>query len=593
MQPESGITIDFDRDLFWTRPPSIDEFLSYTSLQDGIYDFWIEKLRYIYPTNTTVRNNYVLFTGAIGTGKSTVSKIMALYTLTRLLCLKDLSPFKLIITKPIQFVFFHVKMEKARSEFIEFLNDFIHSNSYFTTLGKERKKAVQRQIAKPIPFSFVADGVKSNNAIGGDVVFYVFSEANFVSEKVIINKLDQSYKRFKSRFILAKDYLGNIIVDTSANYEGSVSDFLVETGDFYTIRASQWEVKPFAYFKKGYFYVFLGEGDQPPCMVNIEDAHNYPSDKLIKVPEELRKEFNNNLYDSLISLAGINVRSPNALFIPDVLYEVFDIENRFDDIINMEDLTRVGYALLDILSRNYEYFLHIDTSLSGDNTGIAIAHFDKDGNIIVPFAAGVNNKGKEIKMYVIEEFVKTLAEQLFINSVTADSYQSYKLLQDIHKKCRVNTKILSPDSNPTIYFTLKKAVGDRRIRLVRNMYLLHELSNLKVVLSSSQKPRVDHPSNSSKDIADAVACAVFNLVQNGRPALRTTEEQKSASDLDEYLRNYRSKVYSQIRGPFATKSYTGDMFRHYNQNTNHLNEYKKDHSKSDFYEDNSLTEHFN
>ncbi|MEM5878763.1 MAG: hypothetical protein QXF12_07855, partial [Candidatus Aenigmatarchaeota archaeon] len=244
---------------FWALPPTIDEFINEIGLSNSIYPFWREHLRKIFVNNLEVSNNYLLLTGAIGTGKSTMSKVSALYTLAKLLMLKDLSKFHLTITKPIQFLFFHVKIEKSRAEFVEYMEEMVNTNKFFVNLIKRRKA----KGLPPMPFQFVADGVRSNSSIGGDVIFYVFSEANFVSQEVISFKIDQAYKRFKSRFLAAMPYIGNIIIDTSASFEGAISDILADKDDFYVVRASQWDVKPFLYFKKGYFLVYTGSLDQP------------------------------------------------------------------------------------------------------------------------------------------------------------------------------------------------------------------------------------------------------------------------------------------------------------------------------------------
>ena len=54
-----------------------------------LYPYWEKKLKEIFPTPTTTRYNTIIFTGAIGLGKSTIAVICLLYLLYRLLCLKD------------------------------------------------------------------------------------------------------------------------------------------------------------------------------------------------------------------------------------------------------------------------------------------------------------------------------------------------------------------------------------------------------------------------------------------------------------------------------------------------------------------------
>lgn len=54
-----------------------------------LFPYWEEKLKEIFPDNITTRYNTIIFTGAIGLGKSTIAVICLLYMLYRLLCLKD------------------------------------------------------------------------------------------------------------------------------------------------------------------------------------------------------------------------------------------------------------------------------------------------------------------------------------------------------------------------------------------------------------------------------------------------------------------------------------------------------------------------
>ncbi|MEM5877923.1 MAG: hypothetical protein QXF12_03510 [Candidatus Aenigmatarchaeota archaeon] len=528
---------------FWAMPPTINEFLANIDMRKNIYDFWVDKLNDIYPDNIHVNHNYIMLTGAIGTGKSTMSKVMALYTFAKLLFMKNLDCFKIAITKAIQFVFFHVKMEKANAEFVDFITDFINTNHYFREIAKERKKLEEKGVVQPMPIAFVTDGVKSNNAIGGDVIFYVFSEANFVKERIIMYKIDQSYKRFKSRFILAMNYFGNIIIDTSSNYEGAVSDILSDKDEFYTVRASQWEVKPFAYFKKGYFYVFLGDGEQPPFIINNEEeAQQYPSNKIIKVPKELEKEFRSDIYDAIISLAGLSIQSPNSLFSAEIIEQVFLLENLFNDIEEVYNLSRIADFLSKYLQRNKGYFIHIDTSIRGDYTGIAIASWVNNDIIEVPFAIGIHNNKKDIPMYLIEDFIRIISERIFIEQVSADSYQSYKLLQDIERKFRIKTKTVSTDRNPTIYFTLKKLILDNKIKIVKNYQLMNELISLNIVQRES-RIKIDHPSTIGKDVADAVASSVFECLENGKKNSAISNESNQATDI--YM-NYIAKIRNQI-----------------------------------------------
>ena len=541
---------------FFIMPLTIDEFVTRLGLEGSIYPAWMKHLRELFPDPIHTAHNYILLTGAIGTGKSTVSKIAALYTAYKILCLKDFKAFNLFITKPIQFVFFHVKIEKSRIEFLEYVKDVFENHDLFQEIRELRLE----QDLKPIPIDFQADGSKSNSSIGGDVIFYVFSEANFVNEGVIRFKLEQAYNRFKSRFLAAKDYLGNIIIDTSASYEGSVVDFLgYRAEDFYTVRMSQWEAKAHTglFFKKGAIWVYtggiLGEpkiiGDKED--VTPEELSKYEPERIIEVPKEFEKEFSTNIYEALISLAGVSVRPPNSLFTREMVSAVMNLPRVTSDLLSIMHMDTILEPILSALPIDRTLAIHIDTSIRGDNTGIAIGYWYDENIIHVPVAFGIHNEGDDIPMHLIEGLIIQIAQQRQISIVTADTYQSYKLLQDIAIKSRIKTQTISVDQNPSIYFSLKKAIIDRTINITKNQLLIDELSNLRYkVVGASFKPKIDHPPNSSKDIADAVASVHYvlrDLVAKGKAVNAIIAQE---------IQNYKNKLYQQlnINRPIITTS---------------------------------------
>jgi hypothetical protein len=80
-------------------PVDIETFLHDRNyLGNGLYDndgrftlfpYWETKLKDIFPDNITTKYNTIIFSGAIGIGKTLVADIILLYMLYRLLCLKD------------------------------------------------------------------------------------------------------------------------------------------------------------------------------------------------------------------------------------------------------------------------------------------------------------------------------------------------------------------------------------------------------------------------------------------------------------------------------------------------------------------------
>jgi len=345
-------------------PPSIEEFIEDEyylgeTFGDGkLYPYWKEKLVELFPTPIHTAYTYIVLTGAIGVGKSTFSKIVALYNKCRLDHMKDHSFFGLAKTKSIDMLFFHTSVGKAIGDFIN-SNQMIEKNSPYFSGGLINNHRIL----------YKADGVRGNNAIGGDIIFYNLSEVNFIPYHKAKHKIDQAYKRFKSRYQKAIGYVGNIIIDTSAQGDGSIADEFIEEndyGDVMVVRANVWEAKkhlniygrvgvlfvtnplwyegsdqpkklkiPDSYKEEyetnpamisqfsqgqlddwhenlGWFEVYSGDSLVSPFVITDKEKEvtaKMDSDRIIKVPLELYRDFKSNVTTSLQDMAGLSTSS--------------------------------------------------------------------------------------------------------------------------------------------------------------------------------------------------------------------------------------------------------------------------------------------
>ena len=91
--------------------------------------------------------------------------------------------------------------------------------------------------------------------------------------------------------------------------------------------------------------------------------------------------------------------------------------------------------------------------------------------------------------------------------VTADSFQSADMLQMLQQQ-KFITGSLSVDTSMRPYELLKTALYDGRVKLPDHERAMTELVRLE---RDIQHGKVDHPSNGSKDIADAIAGVCFGL----------------------------------------------------------------------------------
>lgn len=156
-------------------PVGIEEFLHERRFlgngltdQDGrftIFPYWVETLKDIFPTNTTTKYNTVVFTGAIGLGKSTIAVIILLYMLYRLLCLKD--PYLYYGMQPIDKIsisLMNITIENAKGVALDKMNQLILSSEWFMSHGK--MVGIENLMYKPEKHIEVITASSNNQVIG-------------------------------------------------------------------------------------------------------------------------------------------------------------------------------------------------------------------------------------------------------------------------------------------------------------------------------------------------------------------------------------------------------------------------------------------
>jgi intein/homing endonuclease len=89
-------------------------------------------------------------------------------------------------------------------------------------------------------------------------------------------------------------------------------------------------------------------------------------------------------------------------------------------------------------------------------------------------------------------------------------HNSAQSIQDIRKQ-GIESDVFSVDKNLDAYETLKESAYGGKLKMPYHEVLLHELQRLELI----EGKKVDHPIRGGKDVADAVAGAVYNAVQSG------------------------------------------------------------------------------
>jgi len=166
-------------------------------------------------------------------------------------------------------------------------------------------------------------------------------------------------------------------------------------------------------------------------------------------------------------------------------------------------------------------FIHVDLALKRDRAALSLVHClgfrevkTLNGveslpiikvDLVHAWEASIN---EEINFASIRQMIVDLCRKFDVAKVTFDRWQSIEMIQSL-RSLGINADFHSVKK--TDYDTLMTAIYDGRLRGYWDELLVEE-ELLKLRLFSNN--RIDHPNSGSKDLADAVAGAVFVCVEN-------------------------------------------------------------------------------
>jgi len=428
-----------------------------------------------------------------------------------------------------------------------------------TLLPPEQTYAIETEFQ-----TFVADGVVVHNT-------------NFVrSTKQKIRTADGAQKslahydhaevtyrslerRIKSRFVQASgDLPGMIVMVSSANTVGSFIDRRLAAAhrdpSIYAMEMATWEVKPPGSFSGRTFRVLCGGSSLRSRILATDEAVNMetlPDEaRVIAVPEEYRVDFESNLEDAIRDIAGVPTTAI-SVFIQrtEKIQEAVDPQRSHPAdrqtwqygeplVIHWHKLAKAAVRRLPggfeeetwtpLRNPRALRYVHIDTSLSGDATGICMGHIARFVEVVRRTPEGDHYTdlapffvidlvlqvrpppGEQIQLADIRAVVYDLQAHGFsLIGFSTDSYQSADTLQAMRRR-GVASEILSVDATMVPYEALRSAIYERRIELYPHAPLLFELKALE---HDRLRGKVDHSVAGSKDCADSVSGVVAGLIK--------------------------------------------------------------------------------
>lgn len=183
-----------------------------------------------------------------------------------------------------------------------------------------------------------------------------------------------------------------------------------------------------------------------------------------------------------------------------------------------------------------KYYVHADLAQKRDRAAVAVAHVEKWVNIgnvvgrqhVVPYvvvdfvAWWTPDKNMPVDLTEVGDWVIGLRRRgIDIGLVTTDRWNSLDFQKQLNS---VNIKTDTLSVNLYHYNDLVMTVHDQRVLLPSIDLLLTELMQLRII----NDKKVDHPRSGSKDLADAVAGAVYNAISH------TSRSEEVVVDIRDY-----------------------------------------------------------
>lgn len=528
------------------QPVSVMEFVEskfYLGLKGETYPKVMEHLIEV----NSGRYDEAVFTGAIGTAKTTLAVWTNAYQLYLLSAYRDPHAlFGLDRSSEIVFVFQSLSQKLAKAVDFDRFKALIQRSPYFQEYFPYNKDLTS-ELHFPNRVQVKPVSGDQSAAIGQNVFGGLIDEVNYMQ---VIEKSKQSVdgqtydqaialynsiaRRRKSRFMRGGRLPGVLCIVSSKRYPGQFTDQKEEeaakelkaTGKttIYIYDKRTWEVLPPDRFTGVFFNVFIGDMTRKPRILEAtEKVKEHDQHLVLPVPMEYREDFEKDIMEALREIGGVSTLAHHPYFVDtEAVAAVF---GQHESILSREECDFVDTHLAVYPGRfedtDKPRFVHIDLAITGDSAGVAcgyVPEFTEIGRgdaverlpvIVYDFTLRVNPpKNGEIQFHKIRSLLyKLRANGLNVKWVTLDTFQSTDTLQILRQKGFM-TGIQSMDTDTIAYDVLKTAMADGRVGAPRDPHALKELISLE---KDTVKNKVDHPPKGSKDVADAMAGVAFGL----------------------------------------------------------------------------------
>lgn len=423
---------------------------------------------------------------AIGSGKSFFASIIISYQVYKVLCLKDPQAFfGLARGSQIFFLNMSIRAEQSRKVVFGEIKARIDNSPWFRNFYPPNPE-IRSELQFPKNIVIFPGNSKETFPLGYNIFASVMDEAAWFTDTETHDVAEEMFNALHSRIKSRFGDKGLLVMISSPRY---VDDFIekkmkeaLTNKNIFSKRKKLWESKPLSSFSNIWIDF---EGYKIPS--------NFKDDAL-RDPDKFKRD----------------VMAIPSLALEPYFKQFALVEQCIDPQLEhpVDEQGRLK-PLFKRRSGNW-HFIHVDLSHKRDATGIAMVHAEEDTIITDLMLRITAPPGGEIFFSQIREIIFELRNRGFeIYCVTFDGWQSIDSIQILKDK-GFRCEVLSVDKDTAAYDTLKDKIYNKKFKCYLYEPFLQEIRRLELI----EGKKVDHPPLGSKDVADAVAGAVYNCVAN-------------------------------------------------------------------------------
>lgn len=516
-----------------------------------VFPVWISTLEELMDDP---EKNLPIFTGAIGTGKTSAAIWGIAYVMHVILCLKD--PwvyFHKAAAGKMSIVFFNLTKSLGASKGFNLLQSYLLKSPWFCERGRVVGSLQNPRIEFPI-FEYVSGSpyAKGFGVQGHDIIAALMDEVDSPSESMnqrvrVLKAFESGYRRFENRFVLSSQVydrrlsIGKFFLVASKQEQLSFLNVFIakmkNSSNVFVVDMPIWEAKEAADYKGPKFPVMIGDLYTPSKVLGREldtgfevnqkavDAAIKNGFKIVYVPIEYLDAFQLDVVGALRDYAGLSVAGlrKSKLFPSEkLLVDCYDpakkdpvkrltIEVGLQDDVNFTEY--IDFRSIRI-PKHIPRYLHVDIAYSGDGDALGIGmscisgwadrtveNLTDGGEMkveklpVVETDFGMRIRGRpgdKIPLSKIRKLIVDLkrVHGYNIRLVTFDLNLLSEDTKQLLTRVGITCDSLSLDRNPQIYRGFREIVHDKRWCCHRNEYLHFELSNLE---DDPERNKVDHP----------------------------------------------------------------------------------------------------